>query len=70
MCRRVGEPAVGDRLRGDVPRPLPEPVALPRAVADPLGVRVGLPMAAVPRHGEQTAQYCRAALYTWYHYAP
>lgn len=54
----MGEPAAGDRLRGDVPRPVPEPVALPRAVAYPAGVRVGLPVVAVPHHGEQTAQDC------------
>lgn len=49
---RVGEPAIGNRVSGHVSCAVAQPVALSRGVARSARVRVGLPLAAVPNHGE------------------
>lgn len=50
--RRVGEPAARDWLSRDFFSPVVKPVAVSYRVASALGMRMGLQVAPVSRHGE------------------
>lgn len=49
---RLGEPVAGNGILGDVPRAVVKLGEVPRGVSHPARVRLGLPMAAIPHHGE------------------
>lgn len=50
---RLGVAAARDGLPGHVPRAAAEPVAVSRGLPPAAGVRLGLPLAPVPDHGER-----------------
>lgn len=63
---RVGKPAVGDGVPGDVPRPVDQPVPLPARGAHAGCLRLGLPVAPVPSHGEGASPKVPASRCSWW----